>query len=166
MSTYTSCSCCDNLFLFADFTAAHSGFLATATVVLIVLSVVNLVLEGFQALSRRLEYLKDWENYLQIILSLLTILFVVTDRFHDCYCPNGLQWQLACLVIFLAWGNFILLMRNVPFTAIPINMLLSISRSFLQVIALPVLLIISFGIPLFLLFHEPVSCASMQHILY
>ena len=137
---------------------AQRGFLALATIILIVLSVANLMLEGLQFLSRRLKYLKDWENYLQISLSVLTILVVLTNRFHNCFCPSGLQWQLACLSIFLAWSNFILLIRSVPFMAIPINMLLSISNSFLQVIALPVLLIVSFGIPLFLLFHEPVSC--------
>jgi len=156
--TYHLYSYLNTLFLFADFSVAQRSFLAIATIILIALSVANLMLEGLQILSRRLEYLKDWENYLQISLSILTILFVVTSRLHDCFCPSGLQWQLACLVIFLAWSNFILLMRSVPFMAIPINMLLSISNSFLQVIALPILLIISFGIPLFLLFHEPVSC--------
>ena len=121
----------------------------------------NLALEGLQIFSRRLEYLKEWRNYMEIGLSVLTIGFVLNIRVHDCFCPSSSQWQLGCVVIFLAWFDFVLLMRNVPFAAIPINMLLSITRSFLQVIALPVLLIISFGIPLFLLFHEPVSCSYL-----
>jgi len=94
---------------------------------------------------------------MEISLSVLTIGFVLSVRVNDCLCPSGSQWQLGCVVIFLAWIDFIFLMGNVPFTAIPINMLLSITRSFLQVVALPILLIVSFGIPLFLLFHKPVS---------
>ena len=121
------------------------------------LSVVNLIVEGLQALSRKLDYLKKWDNYMQLTIPALTISFLISNKFHDCFCPSGLQWQLGSLVVFLAWFNFILLMRSIPFTAIPINMLFSITRSFLKVIALPVLLIASFGIPLFLLLHKPVS---------
>jgi len=125
--------------------------------VLLLFSAINLILEGLQAITRKLEYLKEWDNYMQLSISALTTSFVISNKFHHCFCPSGPQWQLGTLVIFLAWLNFILLMRSVPFTAIPINMLLGITRSFLKVITLPILLVISFGIPLFLLLHQPVS---------
>ena len=143
--------------IFAEISASKRDFLIAATVILVLFSIANLIVEGLQVFSRRLKYLKEWENYMQLTISILTISFVISNKFHHCFCPNGPQWQLGSLVIFLAWFNFILLMRTVSFTAIPINMLFGITRSFLKVITLPILLIVSFGIPLFLLLHKPVS---------
>ncbi|XP_065891015.1 transient receptor potential cation channel subfamily A member 1-like [Dysidea avara] len=138
-----------------ELSTRKTEFLFAATIILLLFSVLNLIVEGLQALSRRLDYLKEWDNYMQLTIPALTITFVISNKLHDCFCPSGPQWQLGSLVIFLAWFNFILLMRSVPFTAIPINMLFGITRSFLKVIVLPVLLITSFGIPLFLLLHQP-----------
>ena len=154
---YENCrnTCC--FFCFAELSTRKTEFLFAATIILLLFSVLNLIVEGLQALSRRLDYLKEWDNYMQLTIPALTITFVISNKLHDCFCPSGPQWQLGSLVIFLAWFNFILLMRSVPFTAIPINMLFGITRSFLKVIVLPVLLITSFGIPLFLLLHQPVS---------
>ena len=93
---------------------------------------------------------------MEIGLSSLTISFVFSVRFNDCFCPNTSQWQLGCVAMFLAWIDLILLMSAIPFVAIAINMLISIMKSFMKLIFLPVILIFSFGIPLFLLFHQPV----------
>ena len=94
---------------------------------------------------------------MEIGLSSLTISFVLSMRFKDCYCPNASQWQLASVVIFLAWIDLILLINSIPFVALSINMLISITKSFLKLAFLPLLLIVSFGIPFFLLFHHPVN---------
>jgi len=115
------------------------------------------VLEGLQAFSRKLEYFMDMRSYNDIGIAILTIAFVISVRTNDCFCSSGKEWQLGCVVIFEAWIALILLMRGFPFTAIPINMLLSITWSFLKVLALPALLIVAFGLPLFLLLHIPVS---------
>ena len=131
---------------------------------LVVLSCFNLILEGMQIFNRKLKYFTDWKNYVEISLSSLTISFVLSMRFNDCYCPNASQWQLGSVVIFLAWIDLILLISSIPFAALSINMLISIIKSFLKFIFLPLLLIISFGIPLFLLFHEPVSTWSLIHV--
>ena len=48
-------------------------------------------------------------------------------------------------------------MKSVLFIAISINMLISIMNSVLKLLLLPLLLIISFGIPLYLLFHQVVN---------
>ena len=124
---------------------------------LVILSCINLALEGLQAFNRKLKYFREWQNYVEMSLPVLTISFVVSVRVNDCFCPNASQWQLGCSVIFLAWVDLILLMKSVPFIAISINMLISIMSSFLKLVLLPLLLIISFGIPLHLLFHQPVN---------
>ena len=143
--------------LYTDFSTARSDYLSTATVVLVIFSCINLALEGLQAFNRKLKYFSEWRNYVEIGLSSLTISFVFSVRFNDCFCPNASQWQLGCVAIFLAWIDLILLMNTIPFVATSINMLISIMNSFMKLVFLPVLLIVSFGIPLFLLFHEPVN---------
>ena len=122
-----------------------------------ILSGINLALEGIQIVNRKLKYFIEWQNYVEIGLSSLTISFVLSMRFKDCYCPNSSQWQLGSVVIFLACIDFILLINSIPFVALSINMLISITKSFLKLAFLPLLLIVSFGIPFFLLFHHPVN---------
>ena len=141
----------------AGFSDARSNFSSTATIFLVILSCINLTLEGLQVFNRKLKYFTEWQNYVEISLSTLTISFVLSVRFNDCFCPNASQWQLGSVVIFLAWANLILLMKSIPFVAISINMLISIMNSFVKLVFLSVLLIVAFGIPLFLLFHQPVS---------
>ena len=122
-----------------------------------ILSCINLTLEGLQIFNRKLKYFTEWQNYVEISLSILTIVFVLSVRFNDCFCSNASLWQLGSVVIFLAWVNLILLMKSIPFVAISINMLISIMNSFIKLVFLSMLLIVSFGIPLFLLFHHPVN---------
>jgi len=140
-----------------DFTDAKERFLSVATVFLIISSCAHLALEGLQVFNRKLQYLKDWQNYLEISLSISTISFVLSVRLNGCYCPNASQWQLGCVIIFVGWIDLIILMKSIPFLAISVNMLISITQSFLKLAFLPVVLIISFGIPLYLLFHQPVN---------
>ena len=93
-----------------------------------ILPCINLTLEGIQIFNRKLKYFSEWQNYVEISLSVLTISFVLSVRFNDCFCPNASQWQLGSVVIFLAWVNLILLMKSIPFVAISINMLISIMK--------------------------------------
>ena len=144
-------------FFYTDFPNVKTGFLSVATVFLVILSCVNLTLEGLQIYNRKLQYFKDWQNYVEISLSSLTLSFVLSVRFNGCYCPNASEWQLGCAVIFLGWIDLVILMKSIPFLAISVNMLISITHSFVKLVFLPVLLIISFGIPLYLLFHQPVN---------
>jgi len=144
--------------LYTDLSSRDRHFLSTATVILVIFPCISLTLEGLQIFNRKLKYLSEWQNYVEISLSTLTISFVLSVRFNDCYCANDSQWQLGSVVIFLAWVDLILLMKSVPFVAISINMLISIMNSFLKLVFLSVLLIFSFGIPFFLLYHQPVNC--------
>ena len=157
--------------LYTDLSNATSNFLSIATVLLVILSCINLTLEGLQIFNRKLKYFSEWQNYVELSLSTLTIVFVLSVRFNDCFCSNASQWQLGSVVIFLAWVNLILLMKSIPFVAISINMLISIMNSFIKLVFLSMLLIVSFGIPLFLLFHHPVnsfvySCMTCMYIVH
>ena len=146
------------VYIATDFSDARREFLSTATVFLVILSCINLALEGLQAFNRKLKYFTERRNYVEISLSSLTISFVLSVRFKDCFCPNDSQWQLGSVVIFLAWVDLIFTMSSsIPFVAISFNMLVSIMKSFVKFALLPILLIVSFGIPFYLLFHRPVN---------
>ena len=145
--------CC----LYTDLSNTEQYFLSIATIIIAALCSINLFLEGLQIIKRKLKYFMEWRNYVEISSSSLAICFVLSMRFNDCYCPSASEWQLGSVAIFLAWIDLILLINAIPFVALSINMLISIMKSFLKFIFLPLLLIVSFGIPFFLLFHEPVN---------
>ena len=140
-----------------DSSRVERHFLSIVTVIVVALCCINLCLEGLQIIKRKLKYFREWRNYVEISVSSLAISFVLSMRFNDCYCPNATQWQLGSATIFLAWIDLILLINAIPFVALSINMLISIIKSFLRFIFLPVLLVVSFGIPFYLLFHQPVN---------
>ena len=142
---------------FIDSSDSRRSYLSVSTVLLVIFSCFSLIAEVFQAYSRKLEHFTDIRSYVDIGIALLTISFIISIRTNDCYCSNKHEWQLGSALLFLAWGSFILLMRGFPFTAIQINMLLSIIVSFLQVLVLSLLLIVTFGLPLYLLLNIPVS---------
>ena len=52
------------------------------------------------------------------------------------------QWQIGALAVFMAYINFILLLKGMPWLGIYINMLLKIVIEFMKLILLPFFLIL------------------------
>ena len=126
-------------------------FLKTSSSFLILISLVYLVIECTQVIRRKWNYFLSYENYFQISLFVLTIMFV-SGFSHDCWCFPGWQWQIGALAVFLGWFNIVILLNEMPWIGIPINMLFNIMFTFLKLIPLPILLTISFAIPFYMLF--------------
>ena len=126
-------------------------YLYTSSSILILTALGYLVIECTQVYRRKWKYFLSYENYFQISLFVLTIMFV-SGFSHDCWCFPGWQWQIGALAIFLGWFNMVILLNNMPWIGIPINILLNIMFTFLKLIFLPILLIISFAIPFYMLF--------------
>jgi len=97
------------------------------------------------------KYFLAFENYFQICVFSFTIIFVF-GFFNDCWCATPWQWQIGALAVFLAWFNVIILLKDMPWAGIPINMLFNIIWTFLKLIFMPILLIIAFSIPFYMLF--------------
>ena len=98
---------------------------------------------------------------------LLTIVFVF-GFVNECWCAPPWQWQIGALALFMAYFNSILLLKGMPFFGVPINMLLNIVITFLQLIYLPLLLILSFAIPFYMVFVRdgPAVLVSIYRCLY
>ena len=95
--------------------------------------------------------MQDLQTVIRVGVFLLRIIFVF-GFLNDCWCAPRWQWQIGALAIFLAYINFILLLKGTPVLGVPISMLFNIVITFLKLIYLPVLLILSFAIPFYMVF--------------
>ena len=115
-------------------------------------------------MNRGLRYFKDPDSYFQLALYILTLIFIVSlVKSNDNWCSAPGQWQIGAFAVFFSWVNFIFILRYIYYTAGPINMFLSICVAFLKLIFLPLLLILAFGIPSYMVFVK-VSCWAVQWV--
>ena len=70
-------------------------------------------LEIFQFYTLGLVYLRDWTNYLEVILYITSILFV-TSAVQRCVCAAYWQWEVGVVAVFLAWIDFLIFIRILP----------------------------------------------------
>ena len=111
-------------------------------------------IELLQLLQRRKDYITEIENYLELLLIFSTFTFATAGQAEGCFCIESYAWQFGALAVFLAWIDLVLHLKKLPLTAIPINMLQSIVETFLKLIYLPLILIIAFAIPFYMLFSR------------
>ena len=126
----------------------------TLAVLLILQSIAFL---GFEVLFRYMmrEYSETFYYWFELVVRvgvfLLTIIFV-SGFGHDCWCTPPWQWQIGALAVFLAYFNAVLLLKGLPFLGVYISMLLKIIATFIFLIYLPILLILAFAFPFYMLF--------------
>ena len=122
---------------------------------------VGILLEFWQLKLRRLKYLRDANNYFQLALYIMTSIFIFD--FDECWCAATWQWQIGALAVFLSWFNFILVLRSMPHAAVPINIFLSICVTFLKLIFLPIMLVLAFGIPFYMIFVRTTASHKVNY---
>ncbi len=119
-----------------------------------IFSVISLLLELFQLLNLQLHYFLDWNNYLELILFTGSIAFSFVFK-QECFCPTSWQWQVGAFCVFLAWIDLLLLIKMVPIIGIYVVMFQQIVFNFIKAAVLPLLLVLSFVFPFYMLFHDP-----------
>ena len=129
--------------------------------ILYILSVVGILIELVQVINQRLQYFLKLHSYLEILIYVSVILFIQVDS-DECFCAKRTVWQLGAVACVLSWLNLVYILKRLPFTAIPINMMLNIIITFLSVALLPILLILTFAVPFYMLLalSNPVSYLS------
>ena len=120
-----------------------------------------LFIESVQLYQRHFKYFKELDNYFQVISFLLTITFVAPGFANNCWCAYNWQWQIGALALCLGWFNLIIILKNMPWTAIPIIMFINICITFLKVLFLPFLLLMAFALPFYMVFVRTVS--ALEH---
>ena len=108
-------------------------------------------LEVYQMILRGPYYLKEAENYVQLVLFLFCLLFVFPVG-HTCWCLPAWRWQIGAIATFLSWMNLIFLLKYMPWVGQPATQLINVYINFFTVAYLPVLLILAFTFPFYMLF--------------
>ena len=140
---------------------AKVDYLYGSSVFLILLSLLYLAVELVQVVRRRKQYFTEGENYVQVLTFVFSIIFV-SGFGNECWCAPPWQWQFGALALFLAWFNLVILLKDMPFTGIPINMLFNICLTFVKLVFLPVLLILSFALPFYMLFVRDINSIEVH----
>lgn len=99
-------------------------------------------------------YFKDWSNYMEIPMYILSIAFVSVFQ-DDCLCPSRDQWRAGIVAVFFAWIILILFFNKWPTLGVYIEMFKTILLQFLGVAIVGFLLIVAFGLAFYMTFYEP-----------
>lgn len=121
--------------------------------VLLIMSAIYLVLEAAQLYHRLVRYLTEIENYVQVVMFISVVIYVFPFGQNNCWCLPSWKWQIGALALFLAWLNLLLIIRYIPWLKIGEHstMLFNVYLNFLKLIYLPILLLVTFAIPLYML---------------
>ncbi len=138
--------------MFIDVTGSRSLFLFMAASLILLASITRFVFDVIAIIQiRNVAILK---YAIRLCLYVTSFLFALV--FHvDCQCIALWQWQCGVVAVFLSWLNLIIFLSKFPFTGIYVIMLIQIFYTFLKVLFLSFLLIVTFGLPFFMAFNEP-----------
>ena len=145
-----------------DQSESDRKFLAATSVLLHLLSSTGFMVEAVQLSLRRWNYFKDLDNYFQLALYTLTIIFILGFN-NECWCSTHWQWQIGAFAVFFSWINFIFILKYIPYTAVPINIFLSICVKSLELIFLLLVLILAFGVPFYMVFVRTTSSSEVSY---
>ena len=108
---------------------------------------------------RGTKYIRDLENWLEVLVFVLSIMFVIyhIEREDECSCPDRTTWTVGILAVFLGYMDLVFYLRRVPITGITISIMYNIFTTFLELIFIAALLIFAFALPFHMLLVIPVS---------
>lgn len=123
-------------------------------VLLIILVIFRLLMELVQLVSASWAFFLEWINWVELVTYSFAIIF--SWVFHNnCQCPFVWQWQIGVITVFVSWINLVVFFSKLPLTGIYMLMFARILTSFLKTIALTLLLVISFALAFYMVFHDP-----------
>ena len=133
-----------------------------AAVVVIIIAAARLLLVEFsQILMLKFHYFLNFENYIELLVYLSSIIFV-SQFGTNCWCPTNWQWQLGSLGVFLAWLNFILFLKRVPLLGIYVLMFIAIFRTFLRFAVIAILFVFAFCLSFYMVLYKAVSVSVVN----
>ena len=132
------------------------SYLSSSSVIIIIFCAFYLLLEVSQLFHRGLKkYFIDrenpFQNYYQLVTYVSVIIFVSPVN-HICWCFPSWKWQIGALAVFLVWINNFVLLKHVPHVGSNVATLFNIYLNFIKLIYLPILLILTFAFPFYMLF--------------
>ena len=136
----------------------RNAFLIFSSILLIILSLVAIVISAYAVYIAKLTIFMQarFRILFEIIFLFLTLMFVIGFG-NDDWCSQRWQWNVGAFSACMSWLTMFGTLKGFRYTAIPINMLFAIIKKFLMIIYMPILLIMAFAVPFFMLFNVPVS---------
>ena len=147
--------------IFIGLSEGEYNTFAVVNYIILSSSAVQLLREIVQLWRRKVIYFYDLENFVELPMFILTIIFCVGLDSNDCFCTSAANWQVGAVALFLAWIDLLMFLKRLPFTGIPINILLNIVYTFVTLAIVPTLLILSFAFPFYMLLVRPVSIGPL-----
>ena len=147
--------------IFVGQSGSERRFLAAAATALYFFSCIGIVVEAVQFRMRSWKYFHHSDNYFRLALYSSIVNFIYGFD-NECWCSTPNQWQIGAFTVFLSWLNLIFILKYMPYTAIPINMFVSICVTFLKLIFLPIVLILAFGVPFYMVFVRTASSSEVS----
>jgi len=120
-------------------------------------SVIRICLKAIQFCYRRLGYLRKLDNWVEAFLFVSSIIFVSYGLQSGCQCPKSWQWQYGALTLLCAWLDLVLFLKKFHLTGIYVLMFVDILSTFIKMVLLSALFVISFALTFFMIFYRPVS---------
>ena len=136
--------------------AANYTLFPTA-IIIMMFAFLRIVIEAAQIYYLRLAYFIQLENWFEGFLFVSSIIFVTHGLQSGCQCPASWQWQLGGAVLLVAWLNFLLFLKTLSVIGVFILMFVDTLYTFLKMIVLTALFVISFGLSFYMIFYRPVS---------
>ncbi|XP_059490271.1 transient receptor potential channel pyrexia-like [Neocloeon triangulifer] len=101
-----------------------------------------------------IRYLKQFENYFEWF-SLIATLYL----FYSSPTPQSWHDRLAPLVVLIAWANFMILLGQLPWFGVYVEMYLSVLKEFVKLLMAYICLLIGYAISFYMIFKskEPFS---------
>ena len=122
-------------------------------------------IEAVQLRQRHFKYFKEWDNYFQLTCFVLIIAFVAPGFTNNCWCAHNGQWQIGAFALCLGWFNLIVLLKDMPCTAVPVNMFINICITFLKLLFLPFLLLLAFAFPFYMVFARTANSFEVWEVI-
>ena len=100
--------------------------------------------------------LSQWIEMCLYVTSICFVLMLYKNTETCCACICDVTWRFGVFAVFFGWTTLIVELKKFPVTGIIINMLSSITVTFIKLIPVAVLLIFTFALPFHMLLAQPV----------
>ena len=130
--------------------------MATTTVIVIV-SALSIFIKVLKLFRRKISFITDISQWIGLFFYIFSITFVSFHRstYDQCDCVSKGTWKIGAFAVFLGWNSLLIDLSKFPHTGIIINMLLSITLTFIKLIPVAALLFFTLKISRIVNFAEP-----------
>ena len=122
-------------------------------------ALVHLFKEIYQLVTQRSRYFKDPSNYLECILYVTVIVFMLPYTLQvNAILDNSptLFWQVGTVAVFLSYADLVFFLQTMDYVGLYVTMFLEIMKTLCKVLLLFIMFGFAFALVFFILFKEQV----------